>query len=349
MHKAKRERFPARPLGARPAGGLRRAVPDDLRPAEPDYGPGQPAAGGRLRTGSGGLLRRRLSGPGRSGLGCGPVRESRICRRTLPSLYPPAKLPAAARPCTLTPSPFPTPRSCGWRSGWTGRTTMRSCAGRRRPPRCGRRTTVWSCGTAVCFRKNGQRADEACMGAYMAELLDYLKQAAADGASDLFIIAGGRVCEKNDKRMTPISAEKIFPQETERLILDMYHLAERDPAPYLRRGDDDFSFSVPGLARFRVNAYRQRGSLAAVVPGGGLPHPGLAGAGHPAGCHRPGGHVPRHGTGHRHRRQRQVHHPGVHHRPHQPDPGVSYHHAGGPHRISAPGPAQHRQPAGDRH
>ena len=103
------------------------------------------------------------------------------------------------------------------------------------------------------------------MGAYMAELLDYLKQAAADGASDLFIIAGGRVCEKNDKRMTPISAEKIFPQETERLILDMYHLAERDPAPYLRRGDDDFSFSVPGLARFRVNAYRQRGSLAAVV------------------------------------------------------------------------------------
>lgn len=31
------------------------------------------------------------------------------------------------------------------------------------------------------------------------------------------------------------------------------------------RGDDDFSFSVAGLARFRVNAYRQRGSLAAVV------------------------------------------------------------------------------------
>ena len=34
---------------------------------------------------------------------------------------------------------------------------------------------------------------------------------------------------------------------------------------YLREGDDDFSFSVGGLARFRVNTYRQRGSLAAVV------------------------------------------------------------------------------------
>ena len=34
---------------------------------------------------------------------------------------------------------------------------------------------------------------------------------------------------------------------------------------YRATGDDDFSFAVPGLARFRVNAYRQRGSLAAVV------------------------------------------------------------------------------------
>ena len=34
---------------------------------------------------------------------------------------------------------------------------------------------------------------------------------------------------------------------------------------FLERGDDDFSFSVPGLARFRVNVYRQRGSMAAVI------------------------------------------------------------------------------------
>lgn len=34
---------------------------------------------------------------------------------------------------------------------------------------------------------------------------------------------------------------------------------------YHRKGDDDFSFAVPDLARFRVNAYKQRGSLAAVI------------------------------------------------------------------------------------
>ncbi|MDR0357327.1 MAG: PilT/PilU family type 4a pilus ATPase, partial [Clostridiales Family XIII bacterium] len=30
-------------------------------------------------------------------------------------------------------------------------------------------------------------------------------------------------------------------------------------------GDDDFSFSLPGVARFRVSAYKQRGTLAAVI------------------------------------------------------------------------------------
>ena len=99
----------------------------------------------------------------------------------------------------------------------------------------------------------------------MAELLDYLKRAVDDKASDLFIVAGGPVCEKLDKRMVPISEGRVFPQETEELIMELYKQAKRDPSIYQRRGDDDFSFSVSGLARFRVNTYRQRGSLAAVV------------------------------------------------------------------------------------
>ena len=34
---------------------------------------------------------------------------------------------------------------------------------------------------------------------------------------------------------------------------------------FLKNGDDDFSFSIPGLSRFRVSTYKQRGSLAAVI------------------------------------------------------------------------------------
>ena len=99
----------------------------------------------------------------------------------------------------------------------------------------------------------------------MAELLDYLKRAVDDQASDLFIVAGGPVCVKLEKRLYPISEEKVFPQQTEELVKDLYKQANRPMERFLREGDDDFSFSVSGLARFRVNTYRQRGSMAAVV------------------------------------------------------------------------------------
>lgn len=94
----------------------------------------------------------------------------------------------------------------------------------------------------------------------MAELLDYLKLAVDKDASDLFIVAGGPVCVKLDKRMTPISEDRVFPDETERLITQLYELAGNRPMEnYLKVGDDDFSFSVGGLARFRVNTYKRRG------------------------------------------------------------------------------------------
>lgn len=95
----------------------------------------------------------------------------------------------------------------------------------------------------------------------MAELLDYLNRAVDDKASDVFIVAGGPVCEKLDKRIHPIGEDRVLPQDTERIITELYEQAQRPMEQLLARGDDDFSFSVAGLARFRVNAYRQRGSL----------------------------------------------------------------------------------------
>ncbi len=97
------------------------------------------------------------------------------------------------------------------------------------------------------------------------DLMEYLKRAVADRASDLFIVAGGPVSEKLEKRISSISAERIFPRETEELIRQVYSVAKRPMDRYMEEGDDDFSFSVPSLARFRVNVYRQRGSMAAVI------------------------------------------------------------------------------------
>lgn len=97
------------------------------------------------------------------------------------------------------------------------------------------------------------------------EILDYLRIAVEREASDLFIVAGGTVSCKIQGQITPIGDERIFPPETERLIRSIYDEAGRDIAHYVETGDDDFSFAVKDLARFRINAYRQRGSMAAVV------------------------------------------------------------------------------------
>jgi len=99
----------------------------------------------------------------------------------------------------------------------------------------------------------------------MAELLDYLKRAVGDNASDLFIVAGGPVCEKLEKKLVPIGTGRLMPKDAEELVTGLYIQAGRTIDTFLQEGDDDFSFSVGGLARFRVNTYRQRGSMAAVV------------------------------------------------------------------------------------
>lgn len=99
----------------------------------------------------------------------------------------------------------------------------------------------------------------------MAALIEYLTHAAREGASDLFIVPGAPVSIKLDGQLRAIGEGKIMPDSGEALIREIYTLAGRDMGRFADSGDDDFSFSVAGLARFRVNAYRQRGSVAAVI------------------------------------------------------------------------------------
>ncbi|MDO5136192.1 MAG: PilT/PilU family type 4a pilus ATPase [Eubacteriales bacterium] len=94
---------------------------------------------------------------------------------------------------------------------------------------------------------------------------NFLQIAAEQNASDIFIIAGRPLSIKVNGKLEYLG-ERLVPSSTSEIIHGLYALAdERNITPFLERGDDDFSFSVPGLSRFRVNAYRQRGSLAAVI------------------------------------------------------------------------------------
>jgi len=99
----------------------------------------------------------------------------------------------------------------------------------------------------------------------MANLIDYLTAAVQEEASDLFIVPGAPVSIKVDGQLRAVSEKKIMPTEGEELINEIYTSAGRSMEEFRLSGDDDFSFAVSGLARFRVNTYRQRGSLAAVI------------------------------------------------------------------------------------
>ena len=57
--------------------------------------------------------------------------------------------------------------------------------------------------------------------------------------------------------------EPLKPEDTERILLHM--LKNDDKLEEFRREHEvDFSYSLPGVARFRVNAFRQRGSVSMV-------------------------------------------------------------------------------------
>lgn len=94
---------------------------------------------------------------------------------------------------------------------------------------------------------------------------EYLSYATTNHASDIFIIAGRPLSFKIDGKLSTYG-ERIMPADTESFLRQIYHMAnDRNFDSFLETGDDDFSFSIPGLSRFRVNTYRQRGSLAAVI------------------------------------------------------------------------------------
>lgn len=99
----------------------------------------------------------------------------------------------------------------------------------------------------------------------MGNIQTYLKKAVEEECSDLFIIAGKAVSVQKGGEILPIESEKLTPEESDTLIRGLYRLAEYSTDRFLTEKDDDFSLSVPGLARFRVSAYRQRGSRAAVI------------------------------------------------------------------------------------
>lgn len=94
---------------------------------------------------------------------------------------------------------------------------------------------------------------------------EILKRAVTGGASDVFVIAGIPVTYKIKGAQVRSEDGIMKPSSIEPLVDEIYQAARRSKDNFDSGSDDDFSFSMPDLGRFRVNVFRQRGSVAAVI------------------------------------------------------------------------------------
>ena len=109
------------------------------------------------------------------------------------------------------------------------------------------------------------------------ELENLLKQMVEVKASDIFVVAGLPLSYQANGRQIRLNDRPLTPADTENFVRSVFRIANRsfDHFLSLANHDEDFSFALPGIGRFRANVFRQRGSLGLVIRviPFGLPNP----------------------------------------------------------------------------
>ncbi len=92
------------------------------------------------------------------------------------------------------------------------------------------------------------------------QIIPLLQTAVTQKASDLHFSVGLPPVLRLNGELLPLDGPPMGPKDTEALaglIMD-----KKQETVFKERGEIDLAYSRPGLARFRVNIYRQRGSIA---------------------------------------------------------------------------------------
>ena len=92
---------------------------------------------------------------------------------------------------------------------------------------------------------------------------DLLELGTKRQAIDLLVTVEAPPTLRINEDLVPIGGTKLTPDDTEALL---YQMLTPDMASRLERhGEVDFAYSILGLGRYRVNGFRQRGSIAIVA------------------------------------------------------------------------------------
>ncbi|HEY9650157.1 MAG TPA: type IV pilus twitching motility protein PilT [Coleofasciculaceae cyanobacterium] len=92
---------------------------------------------------------------------------------------------------------------------------------------------------------------------------DLMEQLIEMGGSDLHLQAGAPVYFRVSGKLQPFGDEPLTPQECQKLIFSMLNNTQRKELE--QTWELDCSYGVKGLARFRVNVYKERGYYAAAL------------------------------------------------------------------------------------
>ncbi len=91
------------------------------------------------------------------------------------------------------------------------------------------------------------------------ELLRYLDQGVQQGASDVHVHSGAKLRMRSAAGFTEVGSDPLDPDRCQGMILSVLSQAQR--AMFEDAGELDFSCSLEGVGRFRVNIYRQQRGL----------------------------------------------------------------------------------------
>jgi len=94
-------------------------------------------------------------------------------------------------------------------------------------------------------------------------LHDLLRTMVQKNGSDLFITAGAAPSIKIDGEVKPASTQILNAQHTQVLVSAVMN--DRQRAEFEETQECNFAISLPGVSRFRVNAFTQRGSVGLVL------------------------------------------------------------------------------------
>jgi twitching motility protein PilT len=92
---------------------------------------------------------------------------------------------------------------------------------------------------------------------------DLLRHLVERGGSDLHLKAGAPPVVRVDGVLHRTEHPPLAPQDTEQAALHL--MDERVAGEFAETGEADFAYTLPGLGRFRCNAYRQRGAVGLAV------------------------------------------------------------------------------------